>query len=78
MSYRSSRKDWSGWRDLNTRSPASEAGGLNQAILHPDEIWCSREDSNLHYRRSQRRDSCQLVYASMVPREGDDPPASEM
>ena len=26
---------WSGWLDLNQRSPASKAGGENQTPLHP-------------------------------------------
>lgn len=29
------RRKWSGWHDLNVRSPASEAGTLGQAELHP-------------------------------------------
>ena len=37
----------SGWLDLNQRSPASEAGGLNQALIHPDKKWDPR-DSNPH------------------------------
>ena len=38
----------SGWPDLNRRSPAPEAGGLNQAFLHPERS--AQRESNPHFR----------------------------
>ena len=30
-------------------------------------VWCAGRDSNAHILRSERSDSCQLVYRRMVP-----------
>ncbi len=54
----------SGWPDSNRRSPAPEAGGLNQAFLHPEQS--AQRESNPHFRLGKAI-GCRYIMGTCSP-----------